>query len=1563
MTGDPSDEGRNIANHELLNSDPANAAVGHDDPESPVPAPLTESTTHDDITLSLPLVSKKRKFDQLSDPKSRSTSRPTSPPWRKAEAKGPTSFVENGRRKSGRVNAIPLELQASADARTTRGALHDAPLGNGRIYAGSSRNNNLSGDGRPASAQTRTKLARKVHAASASAVPSTAGSLKSTVKKPATPSTLHSNPNTHNVARNKSLGNYSKSPKEKPGRLSSTAGTTLAASTPSGSTIVLRPSASKDDPPKERITIKFGRRRTEAPDPTQLRNKITYPGHVPAKPQYETLQDTLDNLDKIQDPDQNQADRDAGVSTTRRKLTYTEEADLRIRLVCAAQSGGLLSDESPAKKPPRQYGHIDHLWAQGAYLRTLIKQEKALHREQAKKYAYACQAVWKARQPKTEEELQQYEVEIVRTRYKQVVTDTAKKWELVTAEITRRRHLDWEKEQEEKDQKRMRQVLQNSEALLDRRKHGLLEDGSKSSELVHEGLTTTREGTTSEDENSSAFGEDDENMSEVSSEDEMEEAADEDADLTPEQLQAKYAHATPVDGGAESEEDVEESDASTDMDDDLGSSDVEQESGTEIADEASSGDLGTLGFLPSEELQTLLPEPPLDIPDALDAVEASAFDDGKILGHAADIADHDHESVLSGGEGEPASSQLSPREDVTTSAPTELDSATSVDLMEPSKSPRSVGFTPQPEERPTRVPVPRLLRGILREYQHDGLDWLARLYATHTNGILADEMGLGKTIQTIALLAHLAEAYQIWGPHLIVVPSSVILNWAREFQKFLPGFKVLPYYGSLREREEKRVGWSNNDKWNVVVTSYQLVLQDIAALRIRPWHYLILDEAHNIKNFDSQRYQKLIRLNTKARLLLTGTPLQNSMEELWSLLTFLTVGESDGQGMGSLRDFKRWFKKPQEQIFDRGVQKLDAEAQRVVDNLHGSLRPYLLRRLKANVEKQMPGKYEHTVVCKLSKRQREYYDEFVGRAETRATLASGNMFSVSKCLMNLRKVCNHPDLFEEREIKTSFAMTPKAVVADYEIKELLVRKRLLANDELKQVNLNFNNLLPLAHERQTRYHSAYSWRLRARGVLQNAVRELQRQTGAPMEFDGSSIASTLAFLGSQSRAKKLGSLRKHVLLNNQRTERWPIWGLDLVKTCTVDTRPMDRSRPLPPSQGAKLSQWFLCTSSIIQEMVLDLDQRAAQMEPLVKRFTCITPKAIANGLTEFTLTRQGVELIRNTHDLLRPDPFHESRICHSIAFPDKRLLQYDCGKLQKLAELLRTLTSRGSRALVFTQMALVLDILERFLNIHGYRYLRLDGSTSIERRQQMMEDFNDDTRIDVFILSSRSGGLGMNLTGADSVIFYDLDWNPQMDRQCQDRAHRIGQTRDVHIYKLISEHTIEVNILRKSNQKRMLDDVVIQEGKFTTEYSAGDRVEAIDDDLSGDAVTGAAMDKILGVDRDNDITRVLEAAEDIEDTRAARAQQKEMANTDFDFDKPDLSTATREASTADAADPMVPVQADTDATADYARPHIDEYMLKFVENYVLKGVRYAPSSDKKGRLDKNGRDRSHRARK
>jgi hypothetical protein len=170
----------------------------------------------------------------------------------------------------------------------------------------------------------------------------------------------------------------------------------------------------------------------------------------------------------------------------------------------------------------------------------------------------------------------------------------------------------------------------------------------------------------------------------------------------------------------------------------------------------------------------------------------------------------------------------------------------------------------------------------------------------------------------------------------------------------------------------------------------------------------------------------------------------------------------------------------------------------------------------------------------------------------------------------------------------------------------------------------------------------------------------------------------------------------------------------------------------------------------------------------------------------------------------------------STQFPEKRLIQYDCGKLQTLSNLLRQLFSNGHRVLLFTQMTRMLDILENFLNYHGYKYLRLDGSTSIEQRQCLMERFNNDKRIFCFILSTRSGGIGINLTGADTVIFYDSDWNPTMDAQAQDRCHRIGQTRDVHIYRLISEKTVEENILKKANQKRLLADMTIEGGFFTT---------------------------------------------------------------------------------------------------------------------------------------------------
>lgn len=159
---------------------------------------------------------------------------------------------------------------------------------------------------------------------------------------------------------------------------------------------------------------------------------------------------------------------------------------------------------------------------------------------------------------------------------------------------------------------------------------------------------------------------------------------------------------------------------------------------------------------------------------------------------------------------------------------------------------------------------------------------LLLLYAFHP---LADALSccFRKTIQTISLLAHLACDRGQWGPHLVVVPTSVMLNWEMEFKKFLPGFKILTYYGSIKERKEKRRGWNAENSFNVCVTSYQLVLADQQAFRRKPWQYMILDEAHHIKNFRSQRWQTLLGFNARHRLLLTGTPLQNNLMELVSL--------------------------------------------------------------------------------------------------------------------------------------------------------------------------------------------------------------------------------------------------------------------------------------------------------------------------------------------------------------------------------------------------------------------------------------------------------------------------------------------------------------------------------------------------------------------------------------------------------------------------------------------------------------------------------------------------------
>ena len=819
------------------------------------------------------------------------------------------------------------------------------------------------------------------------------------------------------------------------------------------------------------------------------------------------------------------------------------------------------------------------------------------------------------------------------------------------------------------------------------------------------------------------------------------------------------------------------------------------------------------------------------------------------------------------------------------------------------------------------VPVPSLLRGTLRTYQKQGLNWLASLFNNNTNGILADEMGLGKTIQTISLLAYLACEKQNWGPHLIVVPTSVLLNWEMEFKRFCPGLKVLTYYGSPQQRKEKRKGWNKPDAFHVCIVSYQLVVQDQHSFKRKKWQYMVLDEAHNIKNFRSTRWQALLNFNTRRRLLVTGTPLQNNLAELWSLLYFLmpqtVIDGKKVSGFADLDAFQQWFGRPVDKLIETGAgYQQDAETKKTVSKLHQVLRPYLLRRLKADVEKQMPAKYEHIVYCRLSKRQRFLYDDFMSRSQTKATLASGNFMSIVNCLMQLRKVCNHPDLFEMRPILTSLEIG-SSVPSYYTDTNRFVHKMLSKNGSLAAIDLKNLNLIFNGNDELLTTNTAETIsKLKCLDEFTNAISCLQKQTKSEELHSNFNFQDASAFYKYFNREKieqAIESLEFFKYINTLRADTKPIYGSNLIKLLNIyDTKDETKSQ-------------------LLDNFITPLQTRFLLGKDIIEKYAVITPGAVTLdmryltlGLNDDSLLDQAAKstLIQELHEV--DNPFHQLQTKLTIAFPDKSLLQYDCGKLQKLAKLLQDLKDNGHRALIFTQMTKVLDVLERFLNYHGYIYMRLDGATKVEDRQILTERFNNDPRVTVFILSSRSGGLGINLTGADTVIFYDSDWNPAMDKQCQDRCHRIGQTRDVHIYRFVSEHTIESNILKKANQKRQLDNVVIQKGDFTTDYftklSVRDLLGSEDNDGAKETEGPLLLDDPNITKDPRHLEKLLAQAEDEDDVKAANQALREVEVDDEDFTEDPTKLNSHE-------DKIEELEDEYEGTG-----HVEEYMIRYIAN-------------------------------
>ncbi|XP_069545380.1 SWI/SNF-related matrix-associated actin-dependent regulator of chromatin subfamily A member 5 isoform X1 [Brachyistius frenatus] len=460
--------------------------------------------------------------------------------------------------------------------------------------------------------------------------------------------------------------------------------------------------------------------------------------------------------------------------------------------------------------------------------------------------------------------------------------------------------------------------------------------------------------------------------------------------------------------------------------------------------------------------------------------------------------------------------------------------------------------------------------GKMRDYQVRGLNWLISLYENGINGILADEMGLGKTLQTIALLGYMKHYRNIPGPHMVLVPKSTLYNWMNEFKRWVPSLRAVCLIGDREERTALIRDVLLPGEWDVCVTSYEMLIIEKAVFKKFNWRYLVIDEAHRIKNEKSKLSEIVREFKTTNRLLLTGTPLQNNLHELWALLNFLLPDV-----FNSADDFDSWF----DTNNCLGDQKL-------VERLHTVLRPFLLRRIKADVEKTLLPKKEIKMYVGLSKMQREWYTKILMK-DIDILNSAGKMdkMRLLNVLMQLRKCCNHPYLFDGAE------------------------------------------------------------------------------PGPPYTTD------------------------LHLVVNS--------------------------------------------------------------------------------------------------------------------------------GKMVVLDKLLPKMKQQGSRVLIFSQMTRVLDILEDYCMWRNYGYCRLDGQTPHEERQISINAYNEPNSSKfLFMLSTRAGGLGINLATADVVILYDSDWNPQVDLQAMDRAHRIGQQKQVRVFRFITENTVEERIVERAEMKLRLDSIVIQQGRL-----------------------------------------------------------------------------------------------------------------------------------------------------
>jgi DNA helicase INO80 len=742
------------------------------------------------------------------------------------------------------------------------------------------------------------------------------------------------------------------------------------------------------------------------------------------------------------------------------------------------------------------------------------------------------------------------------------------------------------------------------------------------------------------------------------------------------------------------------------------------------------------------------------------------------------------------------------------------------------------------------IEQPKLLNCQLKEYQLKGLNWLVNLYEQGINGILADEMGLGKTVQSISVMAYLAEKYDIWGPFLVVAPASTLHNWQQEITKFVPEFKVLPYWGTAADRKVLRKFWDRKHTtykkdapFHVMITSYQLVVSDVAYFQKMKWQYMILDEAQAIKSSQSSRWKCLLGFHCRNRLLLTGTPIQNNMQELWALLHFIMPSLFDSHD-----EFSEWFSKDIESHAQSNTKLNEDQLKR----LHMILKPFMLRRVKKHVQKELGDKIELDVFCDLTYRQRAMYSNLRNQISImdlieKATLGDDDSASLMNLVMQFRKVCNHPDLFERADTSSPFSCGYFAETAsfvregtnvtvgystrslvDYELPRLVWRDggrlhkagpdNLTAGFRNKYLDQMMNIWTPENVRDSLSGTDNFSW-LR---FADTSPQEVYQASHKDVFARATDMAAKKNRLGAMkvvySEPEDKNWTPAHALFQickredrrplAEITEQGVLGNLMNVARSTCDDLGLGRLEQAARSRATAPPIEVSCDSrgSVIERenLLFNAPMRKALYGPT-------PPEAKA-----FVMQKAPVEVY--PAPALLPAPDNEKQRFTSITVPSMRRFVTDSGKLAKLDELLRQLKEGGHRVLLYFQMTRMIDLMEEYLTYRNYKYCRLDGSTKLEDRRDTVADFQTRPEIFIFLLSTRAGGLGINLTTADTVIFYDSDWNPTIDSQAMDRAHRLGQTKQVTVYRLITRGTIEERIRKRAMQKEEVQRVVITGG-------------------------------------------------------------------------------------------------------------------------------------------------------